>query len=1311
MTIFYFKSKKQQKERKNSDNIIFLQQYGHPFALFAERFCRILSMLTKIFPHVTMIGNIDKKLIMLGKEFVIMHKYGKLTKLISVLLLLSIVGTATACGNRGGKSSTDETTKDTSDIGEGSTTHQTGDYTDATEEPTTPLETDENIPLTRLAAAEGMVLLKNKDNLLPLKQGSTVAIFGKGQIDLIKGGGGSGDVKTKHVVGVLEGLEKKSDEGKIKIYEKLAARYKANSSYNPQISEMREAAANSDTAIYIISRYSGEGSDRSANKGDYYLSDNEVSQIKNLISAGFKNIVVILNVGGVIDTTQLLSFPQIKSILLAWQPGQDGGDAIADILVGDITPSGKLSDTFARSYDDYPTSKNFHESPDYVNYTEDIFVGYRYFETFDPEYKKVNFEFGFGLSYTTFEFSDITFTEKDGEMIVSVKVTNTGEYKGKEVVQLYFSAPQGKLGKPGKELCAFAKTSTLAPGASQVVTLRFDIKDLSSYDDTGKVKKSAYVMEKGDYLFYLGNSIKNAGKAGVRYTYTVGETVIVEQLTEQMTAKLLRERLLADGTYENIFNDENIGIPIGTKLIKIEAEDYYAKHAHAQVVFNSNATISGLKILTSNEGNRYATFAVIAPETGKWRITLGIGNTNGKINNAVRFYVNDIIQSGSTLPLINTGGFWNIGEVGSATINLKKGLNFIRVEFACGDAFQGFFDYITLEKGEGTYVDGDDNVFSGTVKPSGVNKIEGENYIDASKDVGTESISAGADKGGTSVKNLHSTGYFVTYKLNVEEAGDYKIVMRVANGLGAATNAATATVNGVKQERFGYGIAYTGTSDNQWFNFINVDAGVISLSKGVNTLTFTVVERMGNLDYFTLEKISAEKSAFAATATVAPAAAATSVITFNDLLKDPTLIDAFIDQLTVEQMVYLLHGHGENIPHGTGSIGGLFEYGIPSAETADGPAGLHLYEYTTAWPVQTLMASTWNTALMKRVGAAIAEEAIKYNVDIWLAPGVNIHRNPLCGRNFEYYSEDPYLSGMMASALIIGVQEKGIGVMIKHFVCNEKETNRGYSDSRVSERALREIYLRPFEIAVKKANPWAIMSSYNKVNGVETAENPSLLTNILRGEWGYEGIVSSDWWNDSVQYKELLAGQSLKMKSGDEEGLLGAYKKSILTREDIEVHVKRVIELVMKSRAATRVTEEACIEIVADKPTVIRSIESTWKSSEIGMEECKDINGTYITTNTYGGQWMVFLIDVKKAGKYNVSIRIASNDGSDAIDFLVDGKKVGTFRNTVKTGDWQKWADSDGKLALYLTAGIHQLRLNFNDGGYNINTITLTPAK
>ena len=371
-----------------------------------------------------------------------MNRSNYIQKAVSALLLLSIfAGTASACQKSDAVTGT-TTTATTPEI----TTQKPVENDPPQTEPAPEVKS----LLPRQAAAEGMVLLKNEEQVLPLQKDTTVALFGKGQIDLIKGGTGSGDVKTEHIVGVLEGLEKKAAEEKVQIYTSLAKRYKANSSFTPTVAVMRTAAEKSDAAIYVISRNSGEGSDRSAGAGDYYLSDSEIRTIENLIFAGFEDIVVILNVGGIVDTTKLLSYPEIKAILLAWQPGQDGGDAIADILVGDVSPSGKLSDTFAKSYDNYPTSKGYHESKDYVNYTEDIFVGYRYFETFDPTYSKVNFEFGFGLSYTTFDYSDITFTEKDGEMTVTVKVTNTGKFSGKDVVQLYFSAPQGKLGKPAK---------------------------------------------------------------------------------------------------------------------------------------------------------------------------------------------------------------------------------------------------------------------------------------------------------------------------------------------------------------------------------------------------------------------------------------------------------------------------------------------------------------------------------------------------------------------------------------------------------------------------------------------------------------------------------------------------------------------------------------------------------------------------------------------------------------------------------------------------------------------------------------------
>lgn len=1218
-------------------------------------------------------------------------------RFLSLCLAVALLGNGllwlAACGN----------SNTSTEVNTSSTPSATGGNDPATTAPSA--GTDDPVPgeeygdLPRTVAAEGMVLLVNKDNSLPLKKGAKVAIFGKGQVETVKGGTGSGNVKNAEVIHFLTGMEEKATEGKIALYTTLAELYKKmpNLPINPSIAN--KAVKNADNAVYIITRNAGEASDRSAGRGDYLLSNEEINTLKTIIAAGFKNITVVLNVGGVMDTTELLSFPEVRSVLLAWQPGGQGGRAIADLLVGDVTPSGKLADTFAKSYNDYPTTESFLESPDYVKYTEDIYVGYRWFETFDPHYEKVNFEFGFGLSYTTFAMSQPTVTAKANGLEVSVTVTNSGErYSGKEVVQLYYSAPQGKLGKPAKELGAFAKTKTLAPGESQTLTLFLPFADMASYDDTGKVQKSAWILEAGDYRLFLGNSVKNAGERGAFYTHTQKEMTVVQQLSQQMTAKLLEKRLLANGTYENIYNDEGIGLPLSKELTKIEAESFYGKHCHAEVRFNGDASVCGIKTLTSNEGDRYVTFALEVDTPGDYRVALGIGNAGSAQRDGVRFYVNNLLQP-DALTLPATKGEFRIEEVGTATVHLEKGLNFLKVLFVCGDKFTGLLDYITIEYGKGSV----ETPLPGNtvaVSTAGVTTVQGEDYADASSDVGIEDISAGADRGGASVKNLHSAGYYVTYRLNVSEAGDYRIVMRVANGLDASHSPATCTVNGVRQNGFGYDMPKTATDNNQYFNFIDAPAGTLTLTKGINTVTFTVTERMGNLDYFTLEKVA-----------VLPlegnsANLSKGTIRWEDVCKDPSLLNAFILQLTDEQLVYLLHGHGENIPEGTGSIGGIADWGIPSAETSDGPAGINLSTRTTAWPVETLVACTWNTALVKAMGQKIGEEAIANRVDLWLAPGMNIHRNPLCGRNFEYYSEDPYVTGTIAAALTQGVQSMQVGVTVKHFACNEKETNRGYTDSRVSERALREIYLKAFEICIRAADPWAIMTTYNKVNGKETAENSALLREIVRGEWGYQGLIMTDWWNDSVEYKELIAGNNLKMKSGDEAGVLGALKQGIITRDLIRENVKWILEFVLRSRASQRITETAAIEV--KNGTVIRSVDSTWKSGEIGMEACKDRDGGFNTTNTYEGQWLIFVIDVKEAGTYTVQLRVASENGSGAIDFLIDGRKTGSFRNTQRTGDWQSWVDSDGKVTLRLTEGTHQLRLNFTQGGFNINTITFT---
>jgi beta-glucosidase len=236
--------------------------------------------------------------------------------------------------------------------------------------------------------------------------------------------------------------------------------------------------------------------------------------------------------------------------------------------------------------------------------------------------------------------------------------------------------------------------------------------------------------------------------------------------------------------------------------------------------------------------------------------------------------------------------------------------------------------------------------------------------------------------------------------------------------------------------------------------------------------------------------------------------------------------------------------------------------------TADGPAGLRIRPEcgvtTTAWPCATALACTWDRDLIERVGEAAAMEVKENNIGIWLAPAINIHRSPLCGRNFEYYSEDPLVAGLCAGALVHGVQSQKVGVSVKHFCANNKETNRKDSDSRVSERALREIYLRAFELIVKNEQPLTVMSSYNLLNGVHTSENKDLLTGILREEWGFEGIVTTDWWTHGDHPLEAGAGNDVKMAAGYPERVKEAVERGILTREEVRTCAARILRMILR---------------------------------------------------------------------------------------------------------------------------------------------------
>ena len=290
--------------------------------------------------------------------------------------------------------------------------------------------------------------------------------------------------------------------------------------------------------------------------------------------------------------------------------------------------------------------------------------------------------------------------------------------------------------------------------------------------------------------------------------------------------------------------------------------------------------------------------------------------------------------------------------------------------------------------------------------------------------------------------------------------------------------------------------------------------------------------------------------------------------TLLDVYEGNATLEEFVAQLSVEELVDLLGGQPNVGVANTWGFGNLPEYGVPNLMTADGPAGVRINTETgirtTAFPCATMLASTWNTELVEQVGVAGGKELKENNLAVWLTPALNIHRNPLCGRNFEYYSEDPLVAGKMGAAMVKGIQSNNVAATPKHFAVNNKETNRKHSDSRLSERALREIYLKGFEIIVKEADPWVLMSSYNIINGHRASECRELLEDILRGEWGYKGVVTTDWWTRGEHYKEIKAGNDIKMANGFTERVMAAMEKGAITREEIEVCVKRVLELILK---------------------------------------------------------------------------------------------------------------------------------------------------
>ena len=775
--------------------------------------------------------------------------------------------------------------------------------------------------LARQAVAEGCVLLENKDQILPLKKGEHVAVFGRMAFHYYKSGLGSGGlVNTRYVTGIMDALKENKeillDEKLIKIYTDwiLENPYDEGQGWGrvpwsqkemKVTEEMLDCARDNDVSMIIIGRTAGEDQDNNAKAGSYYLTETEEDMIRRVCEVS-KRTVVVLNVGNIIDMRWVKKY-QPQAVLYVWQGGQEGGSGVADVLTGKICACGKLPDTIAADINDYPSTANFGD-PFKNYYKEDIYVGYRYFETFAKD--KVLYPFGYGLSYTTFEIkAKISENTKD-KFKVAVVVRNTGNVKGKEVVQVYAKVPQGKLGNPEKKLVGFVKTKELNPGEKEEICIVVPKYDMASYDDSGITGyKSCYVLEEGTYEIFAGSDVRSAEMAGCYEE----KFCVVEKLQESYAPvekfKRMKAVLMPDGTYQAVTED----VPVRT--------------------------------------------------------------------------------------------------------------------------------------------------------------------VDPQKR---------------------------------------------------------------RKEKMPEELAYTG------------DRG------------YKLV----------------------------------------DVLDKKVTMDEFVAQIREDDLIAMFRGEGMCSPKVTAgtaaAFGGVTEslrtLGIPVGCCADGPSGIRMDCGTKAFslPNGTLLGSTFNTKLVGELYEMVGQELRLNKIDSLLGPGMNIHRNPLNGRNFEYISEDPILTGRICAAQVKAMGKWGIGSTVKHFCANNQEVGRSTSDSVISERCLREIYLKGFEVAVKEGGARSVMTTYGSVNGLWTAGSYDLCTTILREEWGFEGIVMTDWWAKanyeghgpevSVKAPMIAAQNDLYMvvndakanpENDDVEEMLRAGK---ITLGELQRNASNILRFLIKSPSLLLMTDRICEE-------------------------------------------------------------------------------------------------------------------------------------
>jgi beta-glucosidase len=896
------------------------------------------------------------------------------------------------------------------------------------------------IKVSQQAAIEGIVLLKNKDNVLPIKDTETVSLFGRCQIDYFKSGTGSGGaVNVSYSVNALEGIRNEQ----IHLNDELVSVYKKFIEDNPFDNggggwaqepwfqkEMvvtkklvQDAYKKSDKAIVFIGRTAGEDKDNVLEEGSYYLTIEEKTLL-NTVTDIFEDVVVVFNVGNIIDMSYIDAFgDKIKGILYSWHGGQEGGNALAKILSGNVSPSGKLSGTIARHVNDYPSSSNF--GNDLVNlYEEDIYVGYRYFETFNR--KAVLYPFGYGLAYTTFQYTPICSQKNEREITIDVKVENTGEVEGKEVIQVYCESPQGKLGKPYLELIGFEKTNPLSKDESQTISFNIPMARLASYDDGGYTgHKSAYVLEEGIYNIYIGNNVRDINLA---LSFELEQLIIIEQLEEALAPikdfkRMVPGKRLSSGEYE------------------------------------------------------------------------------------IRYQ-----------------------EVPKRTVDLKKRIN----------------DRLPKD-----------------------------------------------------------------------------------------------------------------------------------------------IEYKGNLG-----------------------------ISLQDVKNGKHSIEDFVSQLTVEEMALIIRGEGMSHPLVTpgtaAAFGGLYEetrkYGIPSACCADGPSGIRMDsgEKATQMPIGSLLACTWNISLMEQLYFHEGEELLENKIDTLLGPGLNIHRHPLNGRNFEYFSEDPLVSGLFSKASILGMRRGGSEGTLKHYAANDQEKQRNHIDAVASERCLREIHLKAFEIAVKEANARSIMTAYNPINGIQSASNYDLNTTLLRKEWGYQGVVMTDWWaimNDNVDGGKssrrftsymIQAQNDIFMvvpthggrRNQQQDNTVEAINAGNVSVGVLQRSVMNILNFILRSPSISRELEHVHTLDITPIQTDLEGIP---------FEEKYDINCIQNSS---------FWIGIDENGEYSLSVDTQYNDSPVAQSMMnvsINDIYIATIQ---MNGKGEKWINQHvGRVRL--TQGNYEVKIFFKRPGLKVGTLRI----